>query len=70
MPSLPRAHPGLHQLRFVLESSALVFRFILDLTSQDIAWIWDEIADRRPESETPPKHESSLYIAQCLVSIH
>jgi len=49
MPSLPQTRPGLHQLRFVYESSAPLLRFIPDVTSGDIARIWYEIADRRPE---------------------
>ena len=38
---------SLHQLRFVFESSAPLLRFIPDVTSEDIARIWSEIADRR-----------------------
>jgi hypothetical protein len=49
MPNLPQARPGLHQLRFVLESSTPLLRFIPDVTSEDIARIWSEAADRCPE---------------------
>jgi len=49
MPSLPQALLSLHQLRFVFESSAPLLRFIPVVTSEDIAWIWSEITDRRPD---------------------
>lgn len=49
MPSLHQARQSLHQLRFVFENSVPLLRFIPDVTSEDIARIWSEIGDRRPD---------------------
>lgn len=49
MPSLCQPHPELHQLRFVFERSAPLLRFIPEVTSEDIARIWGEIADQQRE---------------------
>ena len=49
MPSPPQDRPGLHQLRFVFESSAPLLRFIPDVTSGDIARVWSEIVDRQDD---------------------
>lgn len=37
---MPRPAPGFQQLRFVLQGSARLLRFIPDVTSEDIALIW------------------------------